>query len=116
MDYYFSVLEKYDVFQGRARRAEYWYFVLYNLLISMAIGIIGTMFDDQTKGLSNLYALIVFLPSLALDVRRLHDVGKSAWWLLLLLIPVIGWIWLFVLYLTDSQPGANKYGPNPKDN
>ena len=61
-----------------------------------------------------LYSLVVFIPGLAVAVRRLHDVGKSGWFFLIVLIPLVGAIWLLVLFFTDSQPGMNKYGPNPK--
>ena len=116
MDYYKDVLRnKYAVFSGRATRSEFWYFALFNGLVSIAISIIGTIAGDKHGLLGNLYSLAVLVPSIAVGVRRLHDTGKSAWWFLLCLLPIIGWIWLIVLYVTDSSVGENKYGPNLKE-
>ena len=125
MNYYFSVLKKYAVFEGRARRAEYWYFVLFNVIISIVISILGktTGILNLTIGttgseiniISILYGLAVLLPGIAVVIRRLHDIGKSGWMALLSLIPIIGTIWLLVLMAKDSAPGENEYGPNPKN-
>lgn len=101
------VMRKYALFTGRATRSEFWYFVLVNLIISIIVGVFG-------KFLQSLYSLIVLVPSLAVAVRRLHDIGKSGWWLLLVLIPIIGWIILIVFYATDTEARDNQYGPNPK--
>jgi uncharacterized membrane protein YhaH (DUF805 family) len=120
MKWYLKVLKQYADFNGRATRSEYWFFVLFNLIFSIAAVIL-----DNTLGLAiknvgygpiyGLYILAVFIPSLAVSVRRLHDVGKSGWMLLVAFIPLIGAIWLLVLYVTDSQPGSNKWGPNPNE-
>lgn len=107
------VLKKYAEFDGRSQRAEYWYFFLLNILISIALSIVGNMLDLKIIG--SIYSLAVFIPSIAVGVRRLHDIGKSGWMILISLIPLIGWIWLIVLFATDSTPGANEYGPNPKE-
>ncbi len=119
MHYYFEVLKKYAVFNGRATRAEYWYFVLFNFIVCVAIGILsGVIFfasGVNIIALSWIYILAVFIPSLAVAVRRLHDTGRSGWWLLLNFIPLIGAIILFVFFVLDTQPGENKYGPNPKE-
>ncbi len=119
MNYYLSVLKKYAVFSGRSQRAEYWYFVLFHIIIVFVLGfidgIIGT--NDPVSGyglISVLYVLAVLIPVIAAGVRRLHDVGKSGWMLLVGLIPLIGAIWLLVLMVKDSSPDNNKYGPNPK--
>lgn len=119
MSWYLDVLKKYVTFSGRARRKEYWMFVLFNLIFAIV-----AMVLDNVLGLANeqtgygiiytLYTLGVLLPSLAVLVRRLHDIGKSGWWIFISLIPLIGAIWLLVLLVTDSQPGDNQYGPNPK--
>lgn len=112
MHWYLDVLKKYVVFEGRARRTEYWVFALINFLISLVLSVI-----DNSLGitwLSSLYSLAVLLPSLAVMVRRLHDTNRSGWWALIGLIPVIGWIVLLVFMLMDSDPQANQYGPNPK--
>lgn len=114
MHWYLTVLKKYAVFSGRAQRAEYWYFVLFNVIISIALNIVGSILGDDNGVLGTLYTLAVLIPCLAVSVRRLHDTGRSGWMLLIGLIPIIGTIWLFVLMVLDSNPGDNKYGPNPK--
>ena len=126
MNYYLMVLKKYAVFDGRAQRAEYWYFVLFNTIISILLSILGKAIGvfNMTIGtvgneiniLSIIYSLAVLVPGLAVAVRRLHDVGKSGWMVLINLIPLIGQIWILVLMMRDSTPGDNKYGPNPKGN
>lgn len=120
MNWYLKVLKQYADFGGRARRTEYWMFILFNFIFSMvAIALdyaLGTGVGGMGYGIIYaLYALIVLIPSLAVAVRRLHDVGKSGWMILISLIPLIGGIWLIVLLVTDSNPGANEYGPNPKE-
>jgi uncharacterized membrane protein YhaH (DUF805 family) len=120
MNWYLKVLKQYADFSGRARRKEYWMFALFN-----AIFIITAMILDNVLGLTIgelpygviyfLYSLAVLIPGLAVYVRRLHDIGKSGWMILIALIPLIGAIWLLVLTLTDSNHGENQYGPNPKE-
>lgn len=121
MDWYIRVLKKYAVFSGRARRKEYWMFFLFNFIFSLVASLLDmVIFGMAFWGFGPLfmvyaiYAIAVFIPGLAVSVRRLHDVGKSGWYLLIYLIPIAGPIWLLVLLCTDSQPGDNKYGPNPK--
>lgn len=114
MEWYLKVLKQYADFEGRARRKEYWMFVLINFLISTVLSIVDRMMG-LTMGIGMVYSLFVLIPGISVGVRRLHDIGKSGWWMLLLLIPILGWIWLIVLYATDSQPGDNDFGPNPKD-
>ena len=107
-----SVFSKYATFTGRARRKEYWYFFLFNLMIS-----IGTLIVDVLIGLSifsTLWSLAILIPSLALNFRRLHDTGRSGWYILFALIPLVGSILLLVWFCMDSEPGSNKYGSNPK--
>src|SRR5882672_1267864 len=113
MNYYVDVLKKYAVFEGRARRKEYWMFFLFNLIISIVIGIIEAMVGSPGV-IGALYALAVLLPSIGVTVRRLHDTGRTGWWILVVLIPLVGWIVLLVFMVFDSQPGGNEYGPNPK--
>jgi uncharacterized membrane protein YhaH (DUF805 family) len=120
MSWYLAVLKKYAVFSGRARRKEYWMFVLFNLIFAIVAmildNVLGTAIEDVGYGVFYLlYVLAVLVPSLAVVVRRLHDIGKSGWWIFISLIPLIGGIWLLVLLVTDSQPGENQYGPNPKE-
>jgi len=113
MNWYIDAWKNYVNFNGRARRQAYWMFVLFNIiaavLLSIVDGVIGT-----GGILSGLYSLAVLLPGLALGVRRLHDIGKSGWWLLIGLVPFIGVIILLIFACMDSQPGTNEYGPNPK--
>jgi len=120
MSWYLAVVRNYAGFKGRARRKEYWMFVFFNIIftiIAMVIdNILGTIITPTYYGLFYvLYALIVLIPSLAVGVRRLHDVGKSGWFLFIALIPIIGAIWLLVLMCSDGESGANMYGPNPKE-
>jgi uncharacterized membrane protein YhaH (DUF805 family) len=113
------VLENYANFNGRARRSEYWYFVLMNMLIA-----ITAMILDNITGLAMenigygpiylLYTLAVLIPNLAVSVRRLHDVNKSGWFLLIAFIPLIGAIWLLVLFCSEGTSGENNYGEDPK--
>jgi len=119
MKYYLAVLKKYAVFNGRASRAEYWYFVLFDIIIALVLIFIdrvtGTYRAEGGYGLlSGLYSLTLLVPRIAVAVRRLHDIGKSGWMLLIGFIPLVGLIWLIVLLATKSNPGENKYGPNPK--
>lgn len=119
MYWYLEVLKKYAVFNGRARRKEYWMFVLFNLIIAFALGLIegfaGIAPEIDQSILANLYTLVVLIPSIAVSVRRLHDTGRSGWWLLIGLVPLIGAIVLLVFMVQDSKLGQNQYGPNPKE-
>lgn len=119
MNYYLDVLRKYFVFEGRARRKEYWMFVLFSILISIVLSIVervtGLYSAENGVGfLSSIYSLAILIPSITVGVRRLHDTGKSGWWILIGLIPFIGSIVLIVFFVMDSDPGQNEYGPNPK--
>ena len=113
-----TVFSKYADFTGRARRSEYWYFTLFNVLVSMILGGLSRSGDSSLNiftMLSSLYSLAVLIPGLAVCCRRLHDIGRSGWWVLIALIPLVGAIILIVWYCRDSQPGVNDYGPNPKE-
>ena len=114
MEWYLKALRQYSGFDGRARRMEFWMFALFNWLIGGVLIVVDRFVFEQSYGLSTLYSLAVLIPGIALSVRRLHDVGKSGWMLLIALIPIIGAIWLIVLYLSDSDLGENEYGPSPK--
>lgn len=111
MEYYIGAWKKFADFTGRARRTEFWMFYLFNVIVSLILsvvdGALGTIF------IGSIYSLAVFLPSLAIGARRLHDTGRSGWWQLLWLIPVIGWIVMIVFLCQDSQD-ENDYGANPK--
>lgn len=113
--HYLNVWRKYVVFDGRASRSEYWYFQLFNLLIGFAIGFVGVLLlgDKATSTLSLLYSLAVLLPGLAVTVRRLHDTGRSGWWILISLIPFVGGIILLIFMILESDAGMNAYGPQP---
>lgn len=119
MHWYISVLKKYAVFRGRARRKEYWMFTLFNTLISFAVGLVDGILSVITSTdqsiLSAIYLLAVLIPSIAATTRRLHDTGRTGWWQLIGFIPIIGTIILIVFLAKDSQPGSNAYGPNPKE-
>lgn len=111
---------KYVDFSGRARRSEYWYFTLFSFLLGVVTNVLdlvlGTDYDGATSGglINTIGTLALFLPGLAVAVRRLHDTDRSGWWILLGLIPIIGWIVLIVWFCTDSKAGENRFGPNPK--
>ncbi|WP_030905824.1 DUF805 domain-containing protein [Streptosporangium amethystogenes] len=113
MSWYLAVLKNYVGFSGRARRTEYWMFVLFNIVISLVLGGIGAVIE-QGNILSSIYALAVLIPGLAVAVRRLHDTGRSGWWLLIGLVPLIGFIVLLVFMASEGEPGGNAYGSNPK--
>jgi len=113
MNWYLDVSKKYAVFKGRARRKEYWMFVLFNLIIALVLGLIERLVGGPGI-LTNLYSLAVLIPGLAVAVRRLHDTNRSGWWILIGLVPLVGVIILIVFLVQDSRPGDNQYGPNPK--
>jgi uncharacterized membrane protein YhaH (DUF805 family) len=113
MSWYLQVLKKYAVFSGRARRKEYWYFTLFNLIIAFVLGLIDALVGTYGV-LGSLYSLAVLLPTIGVSVRRLHDTGHSGWWLFIGLIPLIGAIILLIYMASDSQAGTNQYGPSPK--
>jgi uncharacterized membrane protein YhaH (DUF805 family) len=120
MNWYLKVLKQYADFSGRARRKEYWMFVLFNMIFAIVAMILDNVLGIAMEGIGygplyGLYALAMLIPGLAVTVRRLHDVGKSGWMILIALIPLIGSIWLLVLMVTDSNAGENQYGQNPKE-
>ena len=113
MNWYLDILKnKYAQFEGRAHREEFWMWFLINFLISIGIGIVGSIIHLPVLQL--LYSLGVLVPGLAVGARRLHDTNKSGWLQLIGLIPVVGWIVLIVFWAQDSDPGQNNFGPNPK--
>ncbi|MGO9317150.1 MAG: DUF805 domain-containing protein [Terracidiphilus sp.] len=119
MDWYLMVLKKYAEFSGRSRRKELWMFTLFNMLIFIVLEILGIILRENMAGkiilgLLAVYALATVIPGLAVCIRRLHDTGRSGWWLFISLVPFVGPIILLVFYVLDSEPGANQYGPNPK--
>lgn len=110
MQHYIAVLKKYATFSGRSSRAEYWYFVLFNFIFSIVISIISSVIGDSAGILGWLYTLALIIPGIAVSARRLHDIGKSGWMQLIVLIPLIGWIWFIVLVAKKGDPADNKYG------
>ena len=124
MNWYLKVWRQFANFSGRARRTEYWMFYLFNIIIIMLLYIpllIAAFSRNEwllygTVFLLFIYGLAMFIPALAVEVRRLHDMGKSGWWIFISFIPLVGSIWLLVLLCMDSEPGTNKWGKNPKEN
>ncbi len=119
MNWFLVALKKYATFSGRSRRSEYWYFILFYLLICIVLGILDGIIGSSGGAsgigiLSGIFMLAMFLPSLAVGVRRLHDTDRSGWWILIGLIPLIGAIVLIVFFVQDSQAGENRFGANPK--
>jgi len=119
LNWYLEVLKKYAVFGGRAGRPEYWYFVLFNVAASLILefldGLFGTFSNSARIGLlGSLYSLAVLCPTIGVGMRRLHDINRSGWWLLIGFIPIVGWIVLIVWAATGSDPGQNQYGSGPE--
>jgi len=113
MEWYLGVLKKYAVFDGRARRKEYWMFFLFNMVALVILSIIDSIIGTFPI-LYGIYALGVLCPAIAVCIRRLHDTGKSGWWIFISLVPIIGGFWLLYLMVIDGNPGDNQYGPSPK--
>lgn len=109
MDYIIKCLKQYADFSGRARRSEYWtFFLAYTVVYFIIDSVLGLSF------VAYIYALLLILPILAVSARRMHDIGKSGWWILIQIVPIVGNIIFIALSLFDSKPGDNQYGPNPK--
>ena len=119
MKYFLYCLQHYADFNGRTRRSEYWYYTLFNFLIYIACVVLALLLAIATDtpgfiALAYLWGLATLLPTIAVCVRRLHDTGKSGWFYLTVLIPLVGGILMLVWKCTDSELGHNGYGPNPK--
>ncbi|EFE76041.1 DUF805 domain-containing protein [Streptomyces filamentosus] len=112
MNWYLAVLKNYAGFSGRARRKEYWMFTLINFVISLVLTIIGSAIGVEF--ISYIYSVAVIIPALAVAVRRLHDTGRSGWWLLIALVPLVGAIVLIVFLASEGKPETNEHGVNPK--
>lgn len=112
INWYMHVLTNYAQFGGRARRAEYWNFFLVNLIIVLVLEfVLGAI---HLGFLAYLYSLAVLIPSIAVGIRRMHDTNRSGWWLLISLVPFVGWIVVLVMLALEGTPGPNQYGPDPK--
>lgn len=107
-----SVLTHYATFSGRSRRAEFWWFTLFTLVLSVVLGVLDRAIGSNVPG--SLVSLALLLPSIAVTVRRLHDTGRSGLWYLIVLIPLVGGIILIVWCAKDSEPEPNRFGPSPK--
>lgn len=115
--------QNYVTFSGRARRSQYWFFVLFNLIGSIVFGVIdGALFTsvDHATGvvtnagvLGTIFSLVIFLPALSVAVRRLHDLEKSGWWVLINFIPLVGWVIFIVWAATKGTVGDNRFGADP---
>ncbi|UQU61377.1 DUF805 domain-containing protein [Couchioplanes caeruleus] len=119
LGYWAGCYRKYATFSGRARRAEYWWFTLFNAVIYLALIAVGFLLGDSDGSNATLgilvavFILVVFLPTLAVTCRRLHDAGLSGWWQLLGILPLGGFA-VLIMTLLDSNDGPNKYGPDPR--
>ncbi|OZS43707.1 DUF805 domain-containing protein [Photobacterium sanguinicancri] len=119
MSWYLHVLKNYAVFKGRARRKEYWYFFLVNLVIALCLAVVDNLLHtpgsaDGAGILGSIYSFAVMIPTIAVGVRRLHDTGRVGWWMFIVIIPVIGALVLLYFFVKDSEAQSNEYGPNPK--
>lgn len=113
MEHFIDALKKYADFSGRATRKQYWMFVLFYIIFYLILGIVDAAL--QTFLLSPVFSLALFIPSISVAARRLHDTGRTGWWQLIYLIPLIGLIVMIVFLVQDSH-GDNEYGPNQKQN
>lgn len=117
MDWYLKVLRNYFGFAGRARRKEYWMFILVNFILACVLAaidnLLGLKIGKNHELLSTLYTIVIFIPSWAVQFRRLHDTDRSAWWLLILLIPLLGWILILIFNCQRGTWGTNRFGEDP---
>ena len=113
MNWYLNAIKgHYADFKGRARRQEFWMFFLFNAIVGVLFSCLGMILS--AKWIGSIYELAVFVPTIAVTARRLHDIGKSGWMQCVALIPLVGWIWLLVLLCKDGMPEQNRWGANPK--
>ena len=114
---YIKVLKQYGDFKTRSTIKEFWLFNLLSVLISLIFTVIDSSLDFKFIGnigiLTAFYSIFIFIPSLSISVRRLHDVGKSGWTILFIVVPIVGIIWLLALFCRDTMPERNKWGENP---
>ena len=113
-----SSFRQYATFRGRARRSEFWWFALFTLVLGLVTSSIDTAFFtppvDEAGPVTTVGNLVTLVPGLAVSWRRLHDTGRTGWWILVLLVPVVGWIVYLVLLCSNSHPRSNRFGPSPK--
>ncbi|MBY6202619.1 DUF805 domain-containing protein [Maritalea mobilis] len=114
-----TVLGKYATFSGRAQRSEFWWFYLFSLIVSAVLQMVdralfGTLVGGQDVGiLAPLFSLAILLPGLAVGARRLHDTDRSGWWLLIALIPIVGFLVLLYFFVQRGTAGPNQHGADP---
>ncbi len=115
-EYYLAFWRQWNCFHGRARRSAYWCVVLAQALLLFGLMLLFQLLPlpHQVRGLASIYYIVALVPMISLQIRRLHDTGRSAWWMLLHFLGPIGVIVLLVFLCMDSDPGPNQYGPNPK--
>ncbi|CDG87380.1 DUF805 domain-containing protein [Xenorhabdus bovienii] len=114
MNWYLNVLKNYANFSGRARRKEYWMFTLFNYIAIIVLCVLGSAISETLGvGLLGIYAIVIFIPSLAVMIRRLHDTNRSGWWFLLAFVPILS-IALLVFFCLEGSKGDNDFGANPK--
>ncbi|MEA1063412.1 DUF805 domain-containing protein [Apirhabdus apintestini] len=117
MNWYLKVLKNYSGFRGRARRKEYWMFALFSTIITLVLSVIdsaaGFTFSEDAGVLSTIYGLLILVPTIAVMARRLHDTNRSAWWILIGLVPLIGALVLLVFFCLKGSDGENRFGPDP---
>jgi uncharacterized membrane protein YhaH (DUF805 family) len=115
MKWYFKAFFQYFDFSGRARRKEFWVFTLFNIFFVWLLSIIDVKFNTEYfTTAAYVYSILVLIPTIAVFLRRLHDSGKTGWNLLLILIPILGWIWLLILLIMVGEPKTNRWGRYPK--
>ena len=114
MNWYIKVIKDFKNFSGRARRKEYWMFYLMNVIFGMIVAAVDMLIGFDRGLFSVVYSLFVLVPELSLTFRRLHDIDKSAWWLLLAFVPVVGAVVLLIFSLKEGTHGPNRYGEDPK--
>jgi len=123
VQWYIKVLKQYAVFSGRARRKEFWMYTLFTIIFTILAMVLDNILgltisiNGESIGYGWMYiayGLATLVPNISVAVRRLHDINKSGWWMLIALIPILGSIWLLVLEVTEGDKGKNDYGPDPK--
>lgn len=107
------VVERYADFQGRSPRSEFWWFVLFYLLASLVIGLLGAVSETLAGIVNFIFWLVLLIPSIAVGVRRLHDIDRTGWWVLIGLVPVLGTLVLIFFFVQRGTPGPNRFGPDP---
>ena len=111
-----SVIVNFRDFKGRARRSEYWFYLLFECTIDFGLSILANVTGiNAFTIIMYVFNIVLLVPGLALCFRRMHDTGKSAWWLLPALISFLGQAYMMLWFIKDSQPGENQWGPNPKE-